>query len=112
MRRAEGFLKNLRSACCAEDLLVRSSTGEVMERIAKWPDFVSRAGQFLATAQPVDAMKRAGLLPDGEVAAALARGKPERSVPSELFSKLVATYGPPPAMRMFVGRARPFDPPP
>lgn len=83
-----------------------------MPRISSWNDFIEAIGTHLTAANPLESLRAAGIEPGGQVADDLLRGNPALRVDPSVLARLQETHGPPPPMRVHVGRTPPpADPP-
>lgn len=76
-----------------------------MPTLDTWEKMISAASSFAGVAQPLAALKQAGYDFGGPVAEALSRPEAVQPLNPMIFHKLKQAYGPPPPIRIGVGRA-------
>jgi hypothetical protein len=75
----------------------------VSRQIETWEALVANVSPFLTSIDPLDAMSKAGFVFGGKVGKAL-HSSPTRHFPADAFDRLQKKFGPPPPMRLSVGR--------
>jgi hypothetical protein len=81
-----------------------------MARINTWTDFLKAVQPHLLASDPLGDLRAAGDELDGEVAAALERGRTSRALDPDVLSRLREAYGPLPAVSVQLGHP-PLDVP-